>query len=472
MKEKTILKGDETVPTQEEPRRDHVSAQVVIPVVIIILGSAFGNLSQTAMNAMFGGIAADFQVDMALGQWVTTLYMLVIGITVPAVTFLMRRFSLKNLILASLGLFLVGCVIDIVAPVFAILLVGRVLQAISAGILMPMMMSVIMVSFPPNKRATVMGIAGIAMGFAPNIGPTVGGYLITASGWRSLFVIMSVVMIVLIVFACLCIKPGPKMKRQASLDVLSLVLSAIGFGFLLLGFSNASDTGNTPVSIGVPLVVGAVALLLFIRRQKHIEEPLISMDIFNSWKYRAGFWASNFLYASFMGITLIVPLFIENVWGGTALEAGMALLPGTIAALFINPLAGFLTDKYHARPVVLFFGSCLAIGAVFMAFIDATTPFWVILLLQGIRACGVSGLISPLNSWGMEDLPKNLMTDASSFGTAVRQATASMGTALMVLMITLGSQVLGSAVFGFQLALGLSGFFALVLFFIVIVRVR
>lgn len=457
---------------KDASRNDRVGSYIIIPVIIIILGSALGNLSQTAMNAMFGGIAADFGVDMALGQWVTTLYMLVLGITVPLVTFLMRRFSLKGLIVFSLSLFLAGCIIDLFATSFIILLAGRVFQAISSGILMPMMMSVVMTSFPPNKRATVMGVAGIALGFAPNIGPTIGGYLITASGWRSLFVILSIIMALLIVFAWVSIKPGPRIERHASLDVISLVLSAIGFGFLLLGFSNASDMGSTIATIWVPLVVGAVALVLFIRRQKRIDDPLISMEIFRSKKFMAGFWASNFLYASFMGITLIIPLFIENVWGGSALEAGLALLPGTIAALFINPLAGYLTDKFHVRPVVLFFGACLALGSISMAFIDATTAFWVILLLQGIRACGVSGLVSPLTSWSMEDLPGELMTDASSFSTAVRQAVASMGTAIMVLLITLGSQFLGSPTLGFQMALGFSGLFALLLFATAIARIR
>lgn len=459
-------------PRKNGSRNDHVGSYIIIPVVIIILASALGNLSQTAMNAMFGGIAIDFKVDMALGQWVTTLYMLVLGITVPAVTFLMRRFSLKGLIVFSLGLFLAGCIVDIFATSFIVLLAGRVLQAISSGILMPMMMSVIMTSFPPNKRATVMGVAGIALGFAPNIGPTIGGYLITTSGWRSLFIILAVIMALLIIFAYVSIKPGPHIERRASLDVLSLVLSAIGFGFLLLGFSNASDTGSTIITILVPLVVGAVSLLLFIKRQKRIDDPLISMDIFRSKKFMVGFWASNFLYTSFMGITLIVPLFIENVWGGSALEAGLALLPGTIAALFFNPLAGFLTDKLHARSVVLFFGACLALGSIAMAFIDAATAFWVILLLQGIRACGVSGLVSPLTSWSMEDLPGELMTDASSFSTAVRQAVASMGTALMVLLVTLGSQFFGSPTLGYQMALAFSGVFALLLFIIVVARVR
>ena len=458
--------------TPTKAPREHVSAQVVIPVVIIILGSALGNLSQTAMNAMFGGIAADFKVDMALGQWVTTLYMLVIGITVPVVTYLMRRFALKRLTIFSFCLFAFGCIVDVFAPSFVLLLVGRALQAVSAGILMPMMMSIIMTSFPPNKRATVMGVAGIAMGFAPNIGPTIGGYLVTASGWRSLFVILAICMIVLIICACVFIVRSPRIKRTASLDVVSVILSALGFGFLLLGFSNASDAGAALLSIWVPILIGVIALVAFIRRQKRIDDPLINMDIFTSKQFVVGFWASNFLYASFMGITLIVPLFIENIWGGTALEAGLVLLPGTIAALFINPLAGYLTDRFHARPVIVFFGACLAFGSVAMAFMDASTPFWLILLLQGIRACGVSGLVSPLTSRSMEELAPNRMTDASSFSTAIRQAIASMGTALMVFSITLGAQAFGSLLFGFQLALGLSGVFALALFVIALVRVR
>lgn len=458
--------------TPTKAPREHVSAQVVIPVVIIILGSALGNLSQTAMNAMFGGIAADFKVDMALGQWVTTLYMLVIGITVPVVTYLMRRFALKRLTIFSLCLFAFGCIVDVFAPSFVLLLVGRALQAVSAGILMPRMMSIIMTSFPPNKRATVMGVAGIAMGFAPNIGPTIGGYLVTASGWRSLFVILAICMIVLIICACVFIVRSPRIKRTASLDVVSVILSALGFGFLLLGFSNASDAGAALLSIWVPILIGVIALVAFIRRQKRIDDPLINMDIFTSKQFVVGFWASNFLYASFMGITLIVPLFIENIWGGTALEAGLVLLPGTIAALFINPLAGYLTDRFHARPVIVLFGACLAFGSVAMAFMDASTPFWLILLLQGIRACGVSGLVSPLTSWSMEELAPNRMPDASSFSTAIRQAIASMGTALMVFSITLGAQAFGSLLFGFQLALGLSGVFALALFVIALVRVR
>ena len=209
---------------------------VVLLLSIVMLGSCFGNLSQTALNSMFAGMAKDFGVDVGVGQWVTTLYMLVLGITVPAVTYLMRRFVLKNVILLILG-----GVVDAAALNFPMLIAGRILQAISAGITMPMMMSLIMTSVPPERQATAMGISGIAMGFAPNIGPTIGGWMIETTGWRSFFVVLAIYSLVLTVVALATIKKTPAEDSGMRLDTLSLVQSALGFGGLLLGFSNASS---------------------------------------------------------------------------------------------------------------------------------------------------------------------------------------------------------------------------------------
>lgn len=450
--------------------KEHMK-HVILMVAVVMLGSCFGNLSQTALNAMFSGMAQDFSVDVGLGQWVTTLYMLVLGITVPIVTFLMRRYSLKNVILVSLALLFTGGVIDAIALNFFMLIIGRVLQAISAGITMPMMMSLIMMTFPRDKQATAMGISGIAMGFAPNIGPTIGGALLETAGWRSFFVILALCTLVLIVCAAVCIQHTPPGDKNHRLDAISLGQSALGFGGLLLGFSNASSYSPVSPFVWVPVVVGAIFLALFIRRQRKTERPLINLAIFDSKRYRISFWAMNFLYASFMGITLIIPLYIENLCGGSALLAGLALLPGTVAALIVNPLAGILTDKIGARPVIVVAALCLAVGATMMTFVDENTPFWVVVIMQGIRATGVSGLIGPYNSWGMADLPKGLMTDASSFGTAVRQACASLGTALMVFAVVAGP-TFGSAAMGYHLAFGISAVLAIAALLISVARAR
>lgn len=444
---------------------------VIVMIAIVMLGSCCGNLSQTALNAMFAGMAQDFGVDVGLGQWVTTLYMLALGITVPVVTYLMKHFSLKRVIVGSLVLLLLGGAIDAVAWSFPVLIIGRVLQAISAGVTMPMMMSLIMITVPRNQQATAMGIAGIAMGFAPNIGPTIGGWMLETAGWRSFFVALTICSLVLVLLAMLLVRDSSSGDKGHRLDFISLLQSALGFGGLLLGFSNASSYDIASPLIWVPVAVGALFLVLFLRRQHRVETPLINLAIFDSGNYRISFWAMNFLYASFMGITLVIPLFIENLWGGTALQAGLALLPGTIAAFVVNPLAGVLTDRIGARPVIVVSSTCLALGAALMVFVDETTPFWVIFLMQGIRAMGVSGLIGPLNSWGMGELPPNLMTDASSFGTAVRQACASLGTALMVYAIVAGP-LMGSTAMGYHVGFGFSAVCALVVLIIAVARVR
>ncbi len=445
--------------------------QVVVLVAIVILGSCLGNLSQTALNAMFSGIAVDFKVSIGLGQWVTTLYMMVLGITVPVVTFLLRRFTCKQVVMAALVLLFLGALIDALAWSFPLLIVGRVLQAISTGITMPLMQSTIMTSFPPNRQATVMGLAGIALGFAPNIGPTIGGWMVGAAGWRSFFVVLTLCSAVLVVAALLLVVRGQKPHANAKLDVWSFCQSALGFGGLLLGCSNASSYGLENPLVWAPLVCGLVFMILFVRRQRRVDNPLISMSIFESHRYRVGFCGLCLLFSSFMGITLLVPLYIENLWGGTAFQAGIALLPGAITALIFNPLAGFLTDRIGVRPVVLTGATFMAVGACSMVFFDATTPFWVIVVCQSVRAVGVSTLISPLNSWGYSELSAANINDGSSFSTAARQAGASVGTALMVFAITAGP-ALGSAALGYEIAFAISAALALATLITALWKVR
>ena len=326
---------------------------------LVVLTAACGNLSQTAVNAMMMGIVADMGVTVELGQWLSTGYMLMLGVAVPAVTWISKRFSARQHMLLGLGLSLAGSLMCLAAPGFWVLLAGRILQAVSTGILLPFRTTIAMVSFPPGRQATAMGIAGVAMGFAPNIGPTVGVALCAA----------------------------------------------------------------------------------FIVRQKRSGNPLIDLGVFRSARFNTGFAAQNLLFASFMGVTLVVPLYVEGLCGGTALQAGMVLLPGTVAALVLNPLGGVLTDRLGARRVCLVGGLMLSAGAVPMCFLDAASPLWQAVVFQGVRACGVSLLIGPLTQWSLADLPRPLVPHGSSLSIAVRQACASFGTSAMVLAISAGQGI-------------------------------
>ena len=448
--------------------RGHVYALFAI----VVLATALGSLTQTVMNSMLEGVDADFGVTAAVGQWLTTAYMLVLGVTVPAVTWLSQRMPMRALVLTALGVFVVGAAVSGAAPCFEVLLGGRVLQAVAAGITLPVLQSIAMTRFPAGQNATAMGIAGIAMGFAPNIGPLIGGALVDSLGWRSFYVILLGILAVLVLATVLLVPRSPAPARDARLDAPSLVLSTLGFGGLLLGFSEASSLGAAHPVVWVSVAVGAACLALFVRRQRRVDDPLIDLRIFDSRRFRASFVAQNLLFASFMGITLIVPLFVQNLQGGTALEAGIVFIPATVAALLFNPLAGFLSDRVGVRRVTVAAAVLLAAGSLAMAFMDAGTPLWLMTLMQTVRGIGVSSLIGPFASWGLSKLPREVVMDGSAFFATARQACASLGTAAMVFLVTAAPSLGVAAAVGYQLAFGLSAALAMGVLAVTALRVR
>lgn len=449
---------------------------------IVVITCALGSLTQTVMNSMLTGVCEDFAIDAAVGQWVTTIYMLVMGITVPVVTYLSRRFSLKRLVYLALAFYLAGSVAGFFAPTFAVLLVARVLQAVATGITLPLVQTVAMTRFPRERTGTAMGIGGIAMGFAPNIGPLIGGALAGTWGWRSFYIILAALLAVLFAATALTVKSHGDHETDAVFDFPSFVMSTLGFGGLLLGASNAASMALASPLVWAPALVGAAFIVAFVVRQRRVEHPLISMDIFKSRHFRAAFVAQNCLFASFMGITLVLPLYVQGPCGMTALEAGIVFIPATIIALFVNPLAGLLLDKVGPRAVCITGAAFLTVGAASFMFLDATTPLWLLTFWQGVRAVGVSALVGPLNSWGLSGLPGKIIMDGSAFFATVRQASASLGTALMMLLISVlgAGAAAGAAVdagatlaaLPYQVAFGLSSLFAAVVLVTAVWKIR
>ncbi len=446
---------------------------------IVALACALGSLSQTATNSMLESVRFDFGIEVSTGQWLTTIYMLTMGITVPVVTFLSRRLSARSLVFLALGFFLAGALVSLVSLWFAMLVIGRVLQAIAAGITLPFLQSIAMTRFPAGQNGTAMGIAGIAMGFAPNSGPLIGGVFADTWGWRSFFILSLAITILLICAALLLIGREKAPARDASLDVVSLLLSTLGFGGVLLSFSNAASMSIENPLVWVPLIVGAAGIVLFVLRQQRVERPLINLRIFSSRHFRVSFVAQDLLFASFMGITLVVPLYVQDLCGHSAVEAGLVFLPTMIIALVVNPVAGILVDRIGARKVVVCASICLVVGAVSMSFVDAQTPLWQLACMQAVRGLGVSGLIGPLASWGLSGVPRDIVVDASAFFVTVRQACASFGTAAMVFIITavstgafLSTNAVASITLGYQLALGLSAVFAVGVLVVALWKVR
>lgn len=439
---------------------------------IVVVGTGLGGMTQTALNTMATEVLTDLSTDIGWGQWLATIYIFCMGAAVPLASFLQRKFSVRSLLLYAYGLYLVGSLCDFLAVNFAMLIVGRVLEALGTGVLMPLLQTIAMTRFPENRHGTAMGVAGIALGFAPNIGPTVGGALCLAFGWRAMFLILAAASALLIAAAFVVVRERDVKDAAATLDVGSLVLSTFGFGGLLLGFTAAANMSLAEPLVWVSVLAGLACVVAFLRRQKRSAEPLIDLRIFTFRPYRVSVAAQCALYGCFVGMTLIIPLTVVEAGGHTTLEAGLVLLPGALAALVFEPGAGAASDRFGPRKTALFGGVFLVVGAVSIAFVPVDAPLWAFAVCQTLRCVGLTTLIPTTTAWGLGALGKaGLTTHGSSAMIMSRQIAASLATAVMVFAVKIFAET-ATPVMGYHAALGISGALAALCLGIVMLFVR
>ena len=473
-----------SMPPQDEQsthRRTDLRDAIVL-FALVVIGASLCNLSQTGLNAMISPVMAELGIDVDTGQWLTSAYILVLGVAVPVAAYLQRRVSDRAFAITALAMFGAGSLVDVFAPNFLIMLLGRIMQAVSGGLLIPQLQTIAMTRFPENRRATATGIGGIGLGLAPNVGPAIGGAMEAAFGWRSFFVLMAATSAVLIVLTLAFAKNKNSGSDTERFERVSFVYSTVGFGGVLLGLSQASSVGLASLQVWGPLVVGGVFLVLFARRQRIVEQPLIHLEIFDSKIFRVGLISMCVLFASYLGPTLVIPLYVVDLLGGTPLDAGLVAFPSTFTAIVVNPIAGMLADKHGVRKVVLVTGAFLVIGSVGCVFIDETTSLAQLTFFQTIRAASVSGLVGPILTYALSGLEPHIVPDGSASVALLRQAAGSFGTAVMVFLVTaflaapssggLLGELAANPALPYQVSLAFSALLALGLFTFMAVRLR
>ena len=450
--------------------RENEHRQTIVLFALVVLASSVGNLAQTGLNAMLSSVCAEFGIVEGVGQWLTTSYMLVLGIVVPLSSYFMGRFRLKDLTLIAIALFAVGALVSAIAPSFGSAVFGSLGAGRCGGYALAARADyrhdALSRWAQSNRHGHFRHCYGVCAEYRPHDWRRDG-----REPWLAKLLLAACRLDRLLLESCasFAVKRRDDASYPAGFDVLSFVLSALGFGGLLMSASEVSSYSFIHPFVWAPLIAGAVCVFAFAKRQRSLENPLVDLAIFDNREFVDGFWALNCLFASFMGITLLVPLYIEGLCGGSAMQAGLVLLPGTVAALIANPLAGLLVDKIGARPVTLFFGVCLVMGSCLMVACGASTPLWAVCAMQGVRATGVSGLIGPLIAWSLSGLRGRQISDGSGFGTAARQACASIGCAGMV-FFACGGALTGEV--AFHAAFGLSAAFSLACFAIIALRVK
>lgn len=408
-----------------------LSRQQIVMLVIMIFGTFITVLNQTIVTPAQPSIMAEMSIDASSVQWLTTGFTLVNAIMIPVTAYLTDKHSTKILYIISMAIFAIGSLMAGIAPDFAVLLIGRLLQAAGAGILMPMVMTVLMLTFPVERRGSAMGIFGIVIAFAPAIGPSVAGLVIDSFGWRILFYAIAALIVVVILISLLVFKRTEPLNPAAHLDKISVVLSTVGFGALLYGFSTIGSVGLNIVD-GVITLLGVIVLVLFFRRQLKMEQPMLNVRVLANRRFLIGTVIGMIVQASLLAAGVLMPIYLQSYMGYSATVSGLVIMPGAILMGIMNPFAGRLFDKYGPRVLSIVGLAILTISTVGFATLTSTTNVIWITIIYTIRMLSLSLVNMPITTWAMNALDNKVLNHGTSVNNTLRQVSGSLGTALLV----------------------------------------
>lgn len=404
-------------------------------IAILFIGAFVAFLNNTLLNVALPSIMTDFDVEASTVQWLATGYMLITGILVPASAFLITRFKNKTLFVTSMAIFVLGTALAIWSPTFEVLLTARMIQAVGAAVMGPLLMNVMLASFPVEKRGAALGIFGLVMIMAPAIGPTLSGYLVEHFSWHYLFIVIlpfAVISLLLAIFKFDNIME----TRKISIDVFSIILSTIGFGGLLYGFSTASSAGWGAVEVWGTIAIGAVALIAFVVRQLKLEKPLLSLETYKSPMFALSSAISVVNAMALFSGMILIPLYVQNVRGIEPFDAGLMLLPGAIIMGLMSPITGKLFDKIGPRPLALIGLTIIIVSTFFFTKLELDTSYTHLIIIYTVRMFGISLVMMPIMTNGLNSLPQRLNPHGTAINNTLQQVAGAIGSAVMITIMT------------------------------------
>ncbi|MFT4232350.1 MAG: MDR family MFS transporter [Leucobacter sp.] len=409
-------------------------------VIWLLLAAAFvAILNETTMAIAIPSLNETLGIPPELGQWLTSAFMLTMAVVIPTTGFLLQRFTTRQVFLAAIGAFVLGTAICLVAPGFPPLLAGRVVQAAGTGVMMPLLMTTMMNVVPPRSRGRMMGRVGLVISLAPAIGPTLSGVVLDSLGWRWLFgIILPVAVVALLLGAKWMTNLGE--TRNAPIDPLSIVLSALAFGGLVFGLSqlgggHGASGGGSAVPPWAVIVGGAVFLALFVWRQLALQQEdgaLLDLRVFASSNYTMAVIIMGVVALSMFGTFSLLPLYLQNVAGLDPTVAGLVLLPGSVLMGLLGPVMGRIYDARGPK-TLLVPGTVLIAASMFTySTVGAHTPAWFLVIVQIAMSLGLASSFTPLFSASLGSLDRSLYSHGSAALNTVQQVGGAAGTAVLI----------------------------------------
>ncbi|MDR8689595.1 multidrug MFS transporter [Staphylococcus aureus] len=401
----------------------------------LLFGMFIAILNQTLLNVALPKINTEFNISASTGQWLMTGFMLVNGILIPITAYLFNKYSYRKLFLVALVLFTIGSLICAISMNFPIMMVGRVLQAIGAGVLMPLGSIVIITIYPPEKRGAAMGTMGIAMILAPAIGPTLSGYIVQNYHWNVMFYGMFIIGIIAILVGFIWFKLY-QYTTNPKADIPGIIFSAIGFGALLYGFSEAGNKGWGSVEIETMFAIGIIFIILFVIRELRMKAPMLNLEVLKFPTFTLTTVINMVVMMSLYGGMILLPIYLQNLRGFSALDSGLLLLPGSLIMGLLGPFAGKLLDTIGLKPLAIFGIAVMTYATWELTKLNMDTPYMTIMGIYVLRSFGMAFIMMPMVTAAINALPGRLASHGNAFLNTMRQLAGSIGTAILVTVMT------------------------------------
>lgn len=425
---------------QEHQYEIHRIKSPGLQMAIIMAGVFMAVLDTSVVNVAIPKLETDLSASTDQIQWVLTGYMLVQGVVVPISGWLTDRFGAKRLFIFSLITFTLGSALCGMSWNLDSMILFRILQAAGGGFMMPVANAMIFRIFPPERRGTIMGVFGITIMAAPAFGPALGGYFVQYATWRLIFYINVPIGIVASIMAILVLHEFSH-EATSKLDTLGFILSTGGFFSLLFGFSNVSQYGWSSLLVYPFIFLGASLLILLIVNEFLVGNPVIQLRVLRNYMFTMSLLISSIVQvALFVGIFLL-PLYLQNIMGYTALRTGLFLTPAALASAVMMPISGKLFDKIGARPLGLVGLAIVTLSTFGFSKMSLNTTNGVIQLLYIVRSVGMSMVMMPIMTAGMNTLPVRMVSQASALSNTIRMVAASLGTALLTSYMTTQAKI-------------------------------
>ncbi|WP_439030855.1 MDR family MFS transporter [Gordonia terrae] len=416
----------------------------VLLIGVLLVAAFVVILNETILSVALPTLMTDLDITAATAQWLTSGFLLTMAIVIPITGFLMQRFTLRSIYIAAMTLFTVGTLVAALAPGFELLIIARIVQASGTALMVPLLMTTILNVVPEQNRGRTMGLVSIVIAVAPAIGPTVSGLILQSLSWRAMFWIVLPIAVGALILGGVFVRNVTE-QRPSHLDIISVPLSALGFGGLVYGLSSIGESanGHAPVPPWVPLVIGVVALALFVYRQLALAgrgHALLDLRTFAVGPFRLAVVLMAGFMLTLFGALILLPLYLQNVMGKDVLTTGLVLLPGGLVMGLLAPFVGALFDKLGARPLVLPGTIAVSAGTWLLTTLDAGSSIGMVIAAHVILSAGIAFGLTPLMTSALGSLSPELYSHGSATVSTIQQVAGAAGTALFITLMTRGTQ--------------------------------